>query len=57
MDSKRKREEKKKTDPKKNRGKAGKGDEPTKRRSQGRKAPTETGKPGEGDPTKRRSQG
>lgn len=51
MDSHRKREEKK-TDPKK-----GKGDEPTKRRSQGRKAPTEPDKPGKGDPTKRRSQG
>ena len=52
MDSHRKREEKKK-DPKKK----GKGDEPTKRRSQGRKAPTGTDKPGKGDPTKRRSQG
>lgn len=52
MDSHRKREEKKK-DPKKK----GKGDEPTKRRSQGRKAPPGTDKPGEGDPTKRRSQG
>ena len=53
MDSHRKREEKKKTGS----DKPGKGDEPTKRRSQGRKAPPETGKPGEGDPTKRRSQG
>jgi hypothetical protein len=52
MDSHRKREEKK-TD----RQKKGKGDEPTKRRSQGRKAPTETGKPGKVDPAKRRSQG